>query len=442
MLHALKQFIESEKLFSIQEDRVLLAISGGIDSVCLAHLFSEIGVSFAMAHVNFKLRGKESEEDEHFVRALATKLNVALYVTTFDTQHFADQHKISIQMAARELRYNWFEEIRVKNGFDWIATAHQSNDVTETILLNLVRGTGISGLHGISAKKGHIIRPLLFAEREKIDQYIKENKFDFREDSSNESLKYLRNKIRHEVVPVLKEINPDLFSGMFQTAKRLRETEMIQEQVIHEVRQVVQKQQGDDFYFELEKIKRLKPRALFLYELLKPFQFKENVIEDMIRSWDQQPGKIFYSENFSLLKDRHHFIVSPIKKESREMLYLQDVEQSALWRNKKIITKKVSAKNFKWVTDKKTACLDFDLLTFPLQVRSWQEGDYFYPLGMKTKKKLSDFFTGEKVSLNHKNEIPLFISGNDIVWVGKYRLDERYKISPSTKSVYIIELRD
>lgn len=432
-------FIELNKLFG-PADKVLLAVSGGKDSVLMAHLFNEARFTFGIAHCNFKLRAKDSDEDENFTQKLAEQFGVPFFTTSFDTDAYARQHKISVQMAARELRYNWFEAIRKDNNYQYIAVAHHQNDTVETVLLNLVRGTGIAGLHGIAAKRDKLIRPLIFLNREEIDEIITSNQLAYREDLSNSSTKYARNKIRLEVIPKLKELNPFLENTFEENSRRFKELEDFLNLQTEQLRnRIFQYTSTGDIKINLVSLKELQPRKLLLYELFRPFNFSEFVLDDLANAWDGQPGKRFESSTHILLLDRNSLILSAIKETKNTASLIPKGNHTVKWEAFIFETRELNAEiKLEFSTD--AAFFDEALLQFPLKLRHWNKGDYFYPFGMRGKKKISDFFTSLKLPLTEKERIPILENGNgDILWVVGYRSDERYKITSHTKKVFILE---
>ncbi|HEY0054516.1 MAG TPA: tRNA lysidine(34) synthetase TilS [Pedobacter sp.] len=431
-----KSFIALHKLFNPSE-KVLLAVSGGKDSVLMAHLFNDAGFNFGIAHCNFKLRGDESEEDEWFVEKLSLELNVSFHNTTFDTQRVALDQKISIQMAARDLRYNWFESIRNKFDYDYIALAHHQSDTTETILLNLVRGTGIAGLHGILPKRDNLIRPILFLNRQEIDSIIADCQLPFREDSSNRSTKYARNKLRLEVIPILKELNPNLEDTFEKNSLRFKELEDFLNIRIEALRNdLFQLADDGNIRIKLDDLKKLDPQMLQLYTLFKPYNFSETVLRDLTSVWDGQPGKVFESPTHRLLLDRKSLILNKIMRATDDETLIQQGETISMWNNLRLIIAERDINEVEIVGSTDQAFFDSELLQFPLKLRHWSKGDYFYPYGMKGKRKLSDFFTSLKVPLTEKNKIGILENGNgDILWVVGYRTDDRYKITAHTKNL-------
>ena len=439
-LSRLQLFIKQHALF-LEGESVLLAVSGGRDSVLMAYLFKAAGYHFGIAHCNFNLRGKESELDERFTEGLAEELAVPFYTCCFDTSKYASENHISIQMAARDLRYNWLEKIRNEFNYQYIAVAHHQNDVIETILLNLTRGTGISGLHGILPKKGKLIRPLLFLNRDEIDELVQKNDYKYREDSSNLSVKYSRNKLRLEVIPVLKELNPALEQTFEANRRRFAELEILLDLHVQEIKERIFKPLTEyEFEISIAELKKLNPLNTLLYGLFHPYGFTESVLNDLSHSWDANPGKVFHSSGHQLLIDRGCIILSPIKEPGHEEILLKSGTAIYTWNKQKYSSKTVPIGRFELRMNENIAQLDLDLLSFPLKLRSWKNGDYFMPLGLKQKKKLSDLFVDKKISLNHKKDIGILENNNgDILWVAGLRIDERYKISPNTKKVFILE---
>jgi tRNA(Ile)-lysidine synthase len=439
MLKEFKSFIASEKL-SGTENKILLAISGGIDSVVMSELFHRAGYSFGIAHCNFGLRGMESDADEAFVEQLAKKYKAPFFCKRFLTAKDANKKGISIQMAARELRYKWFEEIRIKEKYSSIATAHHLDDQMETFFINLLRSTGIAGFHGILPKQGNLIRPLLFSYRVNIEAFARKYKLAFREDSSNAEIKYLRNKIRHEIIPIFRELNPAFQQILSETIQRMRETEVIFRNSIEEARKKIIRNDKTGTHIRIGDLKQLTPIDIYAFELLSPFGFHEAVIRDILHSPDDASGKIFYSSTHRLIKDREELILNPLtsKKESR----LKNAEIS-IPENKKEIRKPIhlsfikttTGKKFSIDSSKEVANLDLRKIMFPLILRRWKKGDSFYPFGMNKKKKLSDYFIDRKLSIPEKENIWLLCSGLHILWIVGHRIDHCFRVTSHTKEV-------
>lgn len=431
-------YIKKNALFE-QEDKILLAVSGGKDSVLMAQLFKLAGFHFSIAHCNFNLRGDESRRDEGFVKLLAADLEVPVSIAHFNTSEYAETHQLSIQMAARELRYQWFEQLRQELGCSYIALAQHQNDSIETLLLNLVRGTGISGMHGILPKRDKLIRPLLFLSRQEIDHLVEENNISFVEDSSNESSKYARNRIRLMVIPQLQELNPKLEQTFVQNMERFAETEELVQRIVAETRQALLYEEHGDCHIEIAKIKALKPQKLLWFELLKPFNFSASVANEILGSLEKQSGTSFYSASHRATIDRGTLILSPLEKrnEAHRLLHPHD---SRVWiGDQEIAFSYVEANVYE--TNPNKAYVDVAQLIFPLVLRFRQDGDRFMPLGMRQFKKISDFMIDEKIPLPQKERIPLLINGNgEIIWVAGLRQDNRYKVNATTKKVAIFEL--
>jgi tRNA(Ile)-lysidine synthase len=432
-------YIKKNALFS-KDDKILLAVSGGKDSVLMTQLFKLSNYNFSIAHCNFNLRGDEAHRDESFVKLLAATLDVPFYVTHFDTKEYANQYQISTQMAARDLRYQWFEKVREGGGYSYIALAHHQNDVIETLLLNLTRGTGISGLHGILPKRDKLIRPLLFLSRQQIDDLIKSENIVFVEDSSNETTKYARNKIRLNVISQLREINPNLEHTFAQNIKRFSETEEVLRQVVDQKRSEIVREENGVVYFSMEQIKKLQPQKLLFFELLSPYRFTDSVIDEILESLNKQSGTSFYSNSHRATINRANLIISPLPKDvTVEHHFMHPQDESVKVDDQKISLYYTESNLVE--DNKKKAFVDFDKLIFPLVIRFRQDGDRFMPLGMKQFKKLSDFLIGNKIPLPQKEKIPLLINGNgEIIWVAGLRQDNRYKVNATTKKVAIFEL--
>ena len=435
-------FVNEQRLFS-KNDRILLALSGGVDSVVLAELLLELGYTFSAAHCNFHLRGEESNRDADFVIKWAECNGVELFVQDFDTYGYMQEKGISLEMAARELRYSWFENIMQENQIDYLLTAHHADDSAETFFINLLRGTGIAGLHGILPKNGSIVRPLLFATRKSILDYAESKNIQFVEDSTNSETKFLRNKIRHCVIPVLKEISPDFDSIIRKNIERLRDTETIFRSAIEKVKDEIIIREKENIKISIAELQRLHPIGIYLYEILSDYGFNESVVNNVSMVLDAESGKRFYSKTHCLLKDREYLLIYPIDKAEKETNYSIDVEITSIIEPFKAKIEVLKDLNFISVPKKANiAMLDMDLLNFPLELRHWKQGDSFVPFGMRKKKKLSDFFTSNKYSLLDKERQWLLCSGDEIVWVVGKRIDDRFKISNSTKSVLKIEINE
>ena len=434
----LLRFILEKNLFETT-DRLLITVSGGVDSVVLVHLLSKLKYDFGIAHCNFGLRGVESDLDEDLVKKLADSLKVNFFVQHFETKNFANDEKISIQMAARDLRYSWFQKLAKENKYDKILTAHHADDVVETLLINLVRGTGISGLKGISAENKNIIRPLLLFTKSEILDYAKENKINWREDASNLETDYLRNKVRLELIPLIKKYNPNVSENLMHTAQFSEEAEII----IH------QKLESEitNYFIEEENISKLNISAIqnstypksILYFICKKLKLPADFVFQIQDLMNSNSGLVLEFEGFQLLKDRKeiHFLQKKIEK--TEPIIWSNKNENLITDQFVLSAKEIKNENYKFNTDEMIAELDEVKISFPLTLRKWQKGDCFYPLGMLTKKKISDFFIDNKLSINQKNEEWIVCNSNsEIIWIVGRRIDNRYKVTNSSKKILIL----
>jgi tRNA(Ile)-lysidine synthase len=389
-----------------------------------------------IAHCNFNLRGEESDGDEQFIRNYAAENNIKLFVTRFDTTLFAADNKLSIQLAARKLRYAWFEELIAENQLDYLLTAHHLDDSLETFLINLTRGTGIEGLTGIPQLNQNIVRPLLIFSRDEIVAYAKENEIAWREDSSNSSTKYLRNKLRHEVAPVLKSLNPAFMDSFKETLNHLQQAQSLAEDAAVLVyQQVVAEKQGQK-HINIQQLKRLPNYRAYLYQWLSPFGF--TAWDDIYALTETQAGKFILSGNYRLLKDREVLILEELKEGETTVYYIESTDSKLVYPISIELLKTNEVFNN---STKNEVFVNNELIKFPLSIRKWKESDYFYPLGMKgQKKKVSKYFKDEKMSLSDKENTWLLCSGDDIVWIVGRRADERFKVTKETTQILKIEL--
>lgn len=439
MLDRFASFIKKEKLFS-SSDKILLAVSGGVDSVVMCELFHLAGFKFGIAHCNFQLRGNESDDDEKFVKQLAEKYEVEFHTQRFGTEKYSQEKNISIQMAARELRYSFFEEVRMKHNYSFIATAHHKSDVMETMLLNLTRGTGISGLHGILTKRGKIIRPLLFAVRAEIEKFASENKIQYREDSSNQSEKYQRNLIRKKIVPALKKINPSAENSFYESALRMRGAEKLLLDFVDAFAKANVLTEKNKIMIPIDAVSSFDYGEAILFELLKPFGFASDVVVQIFESSKSIPGKQFFSSTHCLTRDRKYFIITPVTEDIQEAsITIERVPAEINFQRKAFSFSSKKKEHFTVPPFPEISCLDFDTLKFPLTLRQWKSGDRFQPLGMKTQKKVSDFLVDMKVSLDEKENIHVLLSENKIACIPSLRIDERFRVTETTKTILVIE---
>lgn len=415
---------------ALKGKRILIACSGGLDSVVLSRLFKELNYDISLAHCNFSLRGKESDEDENFVILLADKLSIPIFNKKFNTKAYKIKHKLSIQVAARQLRYQWFAEVCAEHSFDYLATAHHLDDDLETFLINLSRGTGLKGLIGIPLINDKIIRPFLNFPRADILQYAKENNCPWREDSSNQTSDYLRNKLRIEVIPRLKEVDHNLLNGFHQTQKYLNDSMALVNDYMTLIKNLVVSETEDGFEIDVLKLQDLPNTNALLYELLAPFGF--TAWDDLSDLLTAQSGKQIFSESHRILKNRKSLLLVENNFVRNKATYT--IKESDTGIDIPINLKIERVDKILGYTPS-IVYLDVQKLSFPLQLRKWREGDSFYPFGMKGKKKLSKFFKDEKLSLIAKEKTWVLSSGNQIVWIVGMRSDHRFKVENQTKKI-------
>lgn len=437
-LKSFETFIKKEQLFA-PSDRLLVALSGGVDSIVLVHLLHAAGYKPALAHCNFQLRGQASNEDADFVTAFANEYNLELHLKAFDAKAYAAEQKLSTQVAARELRYEWFGKLMQTHDYMHLLTAHHANDQVETMLYNLTKGTGIAGLRGIPLKHDPLRRPLLFAEREDIEVYAKAHQLAWREDASNQDDKYSRNKLRHHVIPELKQINLGLEQTMRQNSRRFEALEKLLLHTVQLIRTQHLTEANGCHSLALNWYNETEGGLAILIEILKPFGLNADQCFSIGESIATQAiGKQFHTAAHTLALDRDCLLITPADDMTfSESVTLEDQKASTPYAD---FTLTIAEAGGNWPKDKDAACLDADLVQFPLKIRNWKQGDSFYPLGMKGKKKLSDFMIDEKIPVNLKLRVALFESGNDIILVAGYRIDERYKITSKTKRILIIKM--
>lgn len=439
MIEAFKGYISKNQLFEAGQ-KILLAVSGGIDSMVMASIFLQLGINTGLAHCNFKLRKTESDEDEIFVKEIAHKYNIPLYVKRFETSDFACEKKLSIQVAARDLRYEWFGQLIEEENYDFYATAHHFDDQIETFFINLLRSSGISGLRGILPKTGNCIRPLLFATRKMIEQYAFENNVNYREDSSNSKDDYLRNRIRHYIIPALEKSEKNFRTGFQSTLSILSETEkFIQTEMNKKITDFVT-HRDDSVLVNMKKLSQEKNLSFVLFELLKPYNFNYSTTLNIVESLDKQSGKVFLSASHELVIDREFIIISKLLRRNDEVFEIQEDSKEIFTPIHLVFETIIFNKNTPILPEKNIAFFDLNKLNFPLKLRRYREGDKFYPLGMNDQKKLSDFFIDKKIPLPEKRIIWLLISGEDIAWIINQRIDDRFKISCETTKALVVKL--
>jgi tRNA(Ile)-lysidine synthase len=434
MLTKVQEFIEDNQLLTPNE-RIIVGVSGGIDSVVLLNVLSKLGYDCVVAHCNFHLRGEESNRDEKFVEDLSKSYEVVFKKIDFDTVTYAKAEKISIEMAARELRYSWFEKLAQEINVHSIAVAHHSDDSIETVMLNIVRGTGIKGLIGILPRNGKIVRPLLCCSRFEIEEYARLNDIAFVNDSTNEENDFNRNKIRNQVLPILAEINPSVKQTLFENINRIKGAWKIYEQKIKEIKDEITFYQDDRFYIDIEKLKKQPDVKTVLFEILDDFNFNNEVLEDIVKSLDGESGKKFSSSTHRLIKDRNFLIIDENEPDPSIEWTIEEgtniienpihLEFNLIEKNENFIVSKLSEK----------VDVDADKISFPLILRKWHYGDTFQPFGMNQEKKVSDFFVDEKLNLFQKEDAWLLTSNGEIVWIVGIRLDNRFRITENTQKI-------
>ena len=436
MTHTLQAFVKQEMLFS-KNDTILLAVSGGVDSVVMLHLFSQVHPRFAIAHCNFNLRGQESDADQALVESLAQQYGIPFHHQSFETATYAHQQQVSIQMAARTLRYQWFDQLLQEHAYTSVATAHHLEDQLETALLNFTKGTGVAGLRGIRAKHKNVIRPMLWATKAAIKIYAEEHTLVWREDRSNASDDYQRNLLRHRVIPSLLTLNPNLWSTFATTAERMRATEQLLKAEVSRFTQKAVRRENEQVGIDLSTLQSHSQPTLLLSEVLKPYGFSYAQARSVASQIDPPTvGKTFSSGQWDLLIDRLQLILYQPSSPVSSSVAVQFSDKEVTWNGHRLVIQRHHQPQYTIRPHPRVAAVDEDKLVFPLTIRRWQQGDRFCPLGMKQHKKLSDFLIDQKVSRLEKESVYVLLSENTIVWVMGHRIDHRYRITAATKWVY------
>jgi len=434
MQQKVQNYIQKHELLT-PKGLVIVGVSGGADSVALLHLLHSLGYDCVIAHCNFHLRMEESDRDEAFVLNLSKRLRVPYYHIDFDTTKYAETHHISIEMAARDLRYAWFYELLEKQQAQAIAVAHHADDSIETLLMNLVRGTGLRGLTGISCRNGKVVRPLLCCTREEIENYLILHDLEHIEDSTNATLDYQRNKFRNVVLPLLEEINPSVRQTLYDSLDRFEGNLAIYNQAIEKIQNDVEHKEADTIKLDIELLKKQVHLPTVMYELLHPYGFGSSTIQQITEQLDGESGKQFYSNTHRLLKDRKYLIISETAPVSDDIYWISETDTEIINPLRLKLSKIQILPDFQVSKEKDCVHVDAAKLNFPLQLRRWTEGDSFFPFGMKQRKKISDFFIDNKLSRFEKEQSWLLISGEDIVWIVGQRVDNRFRVSEKTKEV-------
>ncbi|MDP2235167.1 MAG: tRNA lysidine(34) synthetase TilS [Bacteroidales bacterium] len=440
MIETFKTFIKENQLFD-SNSRILAAVSGGRDSVVLAYLLKEAGYNFSIAHCNFQLRAKESDEDERFVMQFADQQDISCFVKRFETKEYALQNKISIQMAARDLRYEWFQSLCVSHGFDCIAVAHHMDDQSETFFINLIRGSGLTGLKGMKVRNGLIVRPLFFASSEQITAFANEKNIAFRDDSSNSQTKYLRNKIRHRLMPVFTALHENAGQGLQKSLQMLAGNHALYETLLKEKTDKLLKFEGDVCRLEKTKLKAFDASKALLFECISRFGFSGAVISDIHSALFNQPGSVFFTSSHRLIVGHKYIEIDLLQeKQTEDILVIENETQEILEPIKMVFEKIQRDSSFSVKSSSAVAQIDYEKLIFPLTLRHWRQGDRFKPLGMSGTQLLSDFFADKHFSQLQKEQALLLVSGNgDIIWLVGYRLDDRFKITDDTSQILRIK---
>ncbi len=434
MLKRFEVNINKNTLFS-KTDKLLLAFSGGIDSVVLADLLNKAGYHIELAHCNFQLRGQEAKDDTAFCENFAKSISAPFHVIYFDTKTYAAEHKLSIQMAARELRYNWFKTLKAEHGFNYILTAHHANDNIETLFVNLIRGTGIKGLQGIQVKQHDIVRPILFATKDEIKEYALKKNLSFREDSSNQEVKYKRNFIRHQIIPELKKLNPALEETFTTSIQFFKQSADIVAEFAQLKFKSICKEENSQLFIDINLLLQEAQKETLLFEWLYRKNFKTSQIQQLteVLMTDKQVGKQFSSSTHQLVVDRKYVIVQSLEKESSEKIFVIKSISDTTHLPIKLNFEETSHREFS--KDKNEITIAFSDNLFPLTLRKWKQGDKFKPLGLNGFKKLSDFFKDQKLSLFEKEATWILESKEHIVWVVGYRMDDRCKVMDGTEKI-------
>lgn len=437
---AFKNFIKQQHLFS-QKDHLLIAVSGGVDSVVLCALCKKAGYNFSIAHCNFQLRGQESDADETFVKSIAEKYTVPFYIQKFDTEKYATKNKVSIQVAARELRYHWFKELSSQSTHQptFIATAHHADDNIETIAMNFFKGTGINGLKGILAKNGNIVRPLLFAGKETINGYAIENKLAYREDSSNSSEKYTRNYFRNNLLPALQKIFPEVKENLLQNAERFKEINKVYIDVIEKTKAKLLLIKGSEIHIPVLKLQKTIGLPTVLHEIISEFNFTSGQLNDVLQLLNADTGKYVSSSTHRILLNRKWLIIYPLEESASAQYVIEDNSTSINFPLGKLDIE-ITKAPFAISKEPSVAMLNVSHIQFPLILRKWKTGDYFYPLGMRKKKKISRFLIDQKIPLHQKEQTWVLESNKKIIWVVGQRIDDRCKLTGSELEMLTLRL--
>ncbi len=432
-------YIKKEKLFQ-SKDKLLLAVSGGVDSVVLCVLCRQAGFNFAIAHCNFKLRGAESDRDEKFVIELAKEYGVPLFTKSFQTIEVSKTTKSSIEEAARTLRYTWFEELRKEHIFNYILTAHHADDNIETVVMNFFRGTGIKGLRGILPKNGKIIRPLLFARRSELEAFTQSNNLAFVTDHTNAENDYTRNYFRNTILPLISESFSEANENILKNIQRFKETEILYRQAVDlHVKKLVE-QRGNEAHVPVIKLLKTEPLATVFFEIIQGYGFTAHQVNEAISLLHAESGKYIRSATHRIIKNRNWIIIAPLETITAKHILIEETDHTIIFESGELQLEKLEATNFKLSSDKAIALLDAATISYPLLLRKWKQGDYFYPLGMKKKKKINRFLIDQKLSITQKENTWVLEMDKKIIWIVGLRIDDRFKITSTTSKLIKISL--
>ncbi|MDR0371922.1 MAG: tRNA lysidine(34) synthetase TilS [Prevotellaceae bacterium] len=437
--HKVKSYIENNRLLDDRQ-KIIAGFSGGADSVALLHILHSLDYQCVAVHCNFHLRGEESVRDQIFAESFCRRLNIPFISVDFDTVKHAQMHKMSIEMAARELRYDFFEKTRTAQNAQAIAVAHHADDHVETMLMNLMRGTGLKGMAGIPMRNGHVVRPLLCVTRCEIERYVEAHQLQFVTDSSNKENIYARNKIRNQLLPLMEEINPSVKQTLNESATRFKDYNIIVQHYVEQAEKNIIRKDEKYLKIDIRLLKQLPGYSTVLFELLSGYHFNSSTVSQIIENLTNESGKIFHSKTHQLVKDRDFLILCEQKTVNMPApFFISPQTQKTTSPLPLLISVFEKTGDYTLSADKNCAHIDASAIKYPLEVRKWRKGDFFYPLGMKGKKKISDFLIDKKTNLFEKNEIWVVTSEENIVWIIGKSIDDRYKVTVKTKK--IIELK-
>lgn len=441
MKQQFETYIRTHQLLTPQS-HVLLAISGGADSMVMLHLFEQLNYPIAIAHCNFQLRGHDAVRDEEFVLQYAHAHHIPVHHIRFNTIEYCKEHNISIEMGARQLRYEWFDRLMKQHHYTCLATAHHMDDSLETFFLNAIRKTGISGLHGILPRSGYIIRPLLFCTKKDILLYARDHHLQYQEDYTNKEDDVQRNFIRLNIIPLFEQLRPDFKSNLNATTRILYEQEQIYNRHIADVKQQIMHTEGDNYIINIAQLTTLQPTATYLYECIRHYGFNYSQAQNIASSLQLNEEKCFSSPLYTLIKTRTRLVIKPISHNTETAdtcICLHDINDLASIGIQAEL--QLYTDNFTFENNGNTAYFDYDKLQFPFSMRAWHSGDYFYPIHGKGKKKISDFFTNIKLNSEQKQQVRLLLhANNDILWVMGYRSDNRYAVTANTHTILVMRI--